>query len=367
VEIAFGAEFSSAPKTVDLAIPTQHHGIFSQETAMQRFRHTLLALLAFAAFGAAGDLAADEAGVAIAVHGGAGTITREEMTPKREQAFRAKLEEAVRTGHAVLADGGTSLAAVQAAINIMEDSPLFNAGKGAVFNAQGQNELDASIMDGATLNAGAVAAVHRIRNPIDLAISVMTDSKHVMMIGDGAELFAEEQGFEFVDPAYFHTEERWQRLQEQRAKESAGLTSDDGFFSTVGAVALDRQGNLAAGTSTGGMTNKRYGRVGDSPIIGAGTYASNDSCAVSATGHGEYFIRYVVAYEICSRVAGGASVAEAGEQVINGVLARVGGDGGVIIMGPDGSIAMPHNTPGMYRASIDSEGSLFIGIYGDEP
>jgi beta-aspartyl-peptidase (threonine type) len=310
---------------------------------------------------------AGEAGrVAIAIHGGAGTISPAEMTPEREQAFRSKLEEAVTAGHSVLSAGGTSLSAVTAAINVMEDSPLFNAGKGAVFNAAGQNELDASIMDGASLEAGAVAAVHRIRNPIDLALRVLTDSRHVMMIGDGAEQFAAEQGFEFVEPGYFHTEHRWEALQKARARESAGSPQDGGFYSTVGAVALDGAGNLAAGTSTGGMTNKRWGRVGDSPIIGAGTYADNDSCAVSGTGHGEYFIRWVVAYNICNRVAAGATVAEAGEAVVNDLLVEVGGEGGVIIMDAQGNIAMPHNTPGMYRASIGPDGELFIGLYGGQ-
>jgi beta-aspartyl-peptidase (threonine type) len=304
--------------------------------------------------------------VAIAIHGGAGTISREDMTPERDQAFRAKLEEAVRAGHGVLIGGGSSIEAVRTAINVLEDSPLFNAGKGAVFNAAGQNELDASIMDGATLNAGAVAAVHHIRNPIDLALKVMTDSRHVLLIGDGAEQFAVEQGFELVDPGYFHTDHRWEALQKARALESAGRPVEVRLYSTVGTVALDSHGNLAAGTSTGGMTNKRYGRVGDSPIIGAGTYADNRSCAVSGTGHGEYFMRWVVAYNTCNRVASGASVAAAGDQVINGILARVGGEGGVIVMDARGNIAMPHNTPGMYRASIDTGGRLFVGIHGDE-
>jgi beta-aspartyl-peptidase (threonine type) len=304
--------------------------------------------------------------VAIAIHGGAGTINRADMTPERERAFRETLEQAVRAGHGVLAGGGSSLEAVRSAINIMEDSPLFNAGKGAVFNAAGQNELDASIMDGATLNAGAVAAVHHIRNPIDLALKVMTHSQHVMMIGDGAEQFAREQGFELVDTGYFHTDHRWEALQRARAKDSAGIPPKAAFFSTVGTVALDSRGDLAAGTSTGGMTNKRWGRVGDSPIIGAGTYADNESCAVSATGHGEFFIRHVVAFNICNRVAQGATVAEAGNQVINGVLVEAGGEGGVIIMDARGNIAMPHNSAGMYRASIDTNGELFIGIYGDE-
>jgi beta-aspartyl-peptidase (threonine type) len=334
--------------------------------AMNGFKTTLLFCLVLLPAHFVHAASGEPGPVAIAIHGGAGTMNREDMTPEREQAFRSKLEEAVGAGYRVLAGGGTSLVAVTTAINILEDSPLFNAGKGAVFNAAGQNELDASIMDGATLNAGAVAAVHRIRNPIDLALKVMTDSKHVMMIGDGAEKFAEEQGFDFVDTGYFHTDHRWQSLQKAKGAESAGLQPEHHFFSTVGTVALDQHGNLAAGTSTGGMTNKRWGRVGDSPIIGAGTYADNDSCAVSGTGHGEYFIRYVVAYNICSRVAAGLPVTVAGDQVINNVLVKAGGEGGVIIMDAAGNIAMPHNTAGMYRASINAEGEVFVGIYADE-
>ena len=321
------------------------------------------AALAAATF-AAGVLA-ENAPVAIAIHGGAGTLSREEMSPEREAAYRQKLTEAVRAGHAVLVAGGASLDAVTTAIRILEDSPLFNAGRGAVFNAMGQNELDASIMDGATLDAGAVAAVQRIANPIDLARRVMTDSKHVMLIGEGAEEFAREQGFAFVDAAYFYTERRWRQLQEARQRETAGVVDDASWYSTGGAVALDSDGNLAAGTSTGGMTNKRHGRVGDSPIIGAGTYADNDSCAVSATGHGEYFIRHVAAYRICSLIADGATAAEAGRSVIHGRLAAAGGDGGVIILDGDGNIAMPFNTSGMYRASIDTAGALHVAIFPD--
>ncbi|NIM68910.1 MAG: hypothetical protein GTN86_00215 [Xanthomonadales bacterium] len=326
---------------------------------------SILGMLAAAMAGMAS--AAEPAPIAIAVHGGAGTISRELMTPQREQAFRTKLEEAIRAGHGVLTAGGTSLEAVTRAIRILEDSPLFNAGKGAVFNAAGQNELDASIMDGASLDAGAVAAVHRVRNPIDLALRVMTHSKHVMLIGEGAEQFAREQGFELVDPGYFHTEDRWQELQAAKARELTRHRDPEKWLSTVGAVALDRAGNLAAGTSTGGLTNKRWGRVGDSPIIGAGTYANNDSCAVSATGTGEFFIRHVVAHSICVRVAGGEDVASAANAMVNEVLAAAGGDGGVIAMDGKGNIAMPHNTPGMHRASIDRNEVLFVGIYRDEP
>ncbi len=308
-----------------------------------------------------------EAPVAIAIHAGAGTIRREHLDAEREAAIRAKLAEAVEAGHAILVEGGTSVEAVRGAVNVLEDSPFFNAGRGAVFNAEGVNELDASIMDGGTLNAGAVAAVRNIANPIDLALRVMIASRHVLLIGDGARQFAEEQGFAFVDDEYFHTDYRWRQLQEAKAAESAGRAADaPPWFSTVGAVALDRRGNLAAGTSTGGLTNKRWGRVGDSPIIGAGNYADNAACAVSATGAGEYFIRYVVAHSICEGVRGGASIEAAAGRLIHDVLAPVGGSGGVIAMDARGNIAMPHNTPGMYRASITTDGKRYVGIYGDE-
>ncbi|HEX7118167.1 MAG TPA: isoaspartyl peptidase/L-asparaginase, partial [Longimicrobiales bacterium] len=265
--------------------------------------------------------------IAIAIHGGAGTIRRGDMTPEAEKAYRAKLEEALRAGYAVLEDGGTSLDAVVAAITVMEDSPLFNAGKGAVFTNAGTNELDAAIMDGATLRAGAVAGVKTVKNPILLARAVMERSPHVMLAGAGAEAFAAEQGLELVDPEYFFTQHRWDALQRIKAEEAGKPVSepqgpqaffpDDRKFGTVGAVALDRHGNLAAGTSTGGMTNKRWGRIGDSPIIGAGTYANNASCAVSATGHGEYFIRNVVAHDICARVEyGGQTLEEAANYVV---------------------------------------------------
>lgn len=325
---------------------------------------TILCLLAYSL--GATEITPEHRPVAIAIHAGAGTIQREEMAPERESAIRAKLSEAVTAGHAVLKGGGSSLAAVQAAVNVLEDSPFFNAGKGAVFNAEGVNELDASIMDGATLNAGAVAAVRSIRNPIDLALKVMTESPHILLIGEGAEQFAREQGFEFVEPDYFYTDHRWRQLQESKARDSAAARVDPAaWYSTVGAVALDSAGNLAAGTSTGGLTNKRWGRVGDTPIVGAGNYANNASCAVSATGTGEYFIRYVVAYSICEGVRGGSSIEESASHLIHEVLAPIGGSGGVIAMDPRGNIATPHNTPGMYRASIDTSGKLSVGIYGD--
>jgi len=308
--------------------------------------------------------------VAIVIHAGAGTIKREDMSAQREAEIRAKLEQAIRAGYQVLQSGGSGLSAVTTTINIMEDSPLFNAGKGAVFSSAGQNELDASIMDGATLNAGAVASVRRIRNPINLALKVLTNSRHVLLMGDGAEQFAVEQGIELVDPSYFHTDHRWQQLQDRKAAETTMTSprSEDkqSWYSTVGTVVLDQAGNLAAGTSTGGLTNKRWGRVGDTPIIGAGNYANNETCAVSATGTGEYFIRYVVAFSICERVRAGQSISEAAGTLIHDVLLQAGGDGGVIAMDSKGNIATPHNTAGMYRASINIDGELFIGIYSDE-
>jgi len=311
-------------------------------------------------------LAAEPSPVAIAIHAGAGTIIREDLSDEKDREIRAKLEQAIRAGHMVLLDGGSSLNAITAAVNIMEDSPLFNAGKGAVFNSAGENELDASIMDGATLNAGAVAGVRHIRNPINLALKVLTESRHVLLMGDGAEQFAREQEIEMTDPAYFRTEHRWQQLQEKKAAETAMQTPAQSWYSTVGTVALDSAGNLAAGTSTGGLTNKRWGRVGDTPIIGAGNYANNESCAVSATGTGEYFIRYVVAHSICVRVSAGQSITQAADALIHDVLAPAGGDGGVIAMDAQGNIAMPHNTKGMYRASISTSGEIFVGIYSDE-
>ncbi len=309
--------------------------------------------------------------VAIVIHGGAGTITRTSMTDAKEASIRAVLKASIQAGYQALSDGAPGTEAVTAAINVMENSPLFNAGKGAVFNAAGKNEMDASIMEGAGLNAGAVASVSHIKNPINLALKVMTDSEHVMLIGEGAEEFARQQGFEMMDPSYFFTDFRWQQLQRIKAKEAAyektsQQDQQDRWFSTVGAVVLDRQGNLAAGTSTGGTANKRWGRVGDSPIIGAGTYANNNSCAVSATGQGEFFIRYVVAYNICNRVELGTPLAEAADTVINGVLVKAGGEGGVIAMDRDGNITTPFNSEGMYRASIDTDGKMTISIYRDD-
>lgn len=308
---------------------------------------------------------------AIAIHGGSGIVTRSEMSAEREAALRDVLEASVKAGHQLLLAGASSLQAVQAAVNVMEDSALFNAGQGAVFNADGEHELDASIMAGASLDAGAVAAVRHIKNPIDLALKVMTDSPHVMLMGDGAEAFARQHGFEMVEQAYFDTEFRREQLRKIQAREAAetARAADNGrdeFFSTVGAVALDKDGNLAAATSTGGTANKRFGRVGDSPIIGAGTYADNAGCAVSGTGHGEFFMRYVVAYNICNRVALGASVQDAANAVVNDVLVKAGGEGGAIVIDREGNIAMSFNTEGMYRASIDVNGELTVAIYRAE-
>jgi beta-aspartyl-peptidase (threonine type) len=316
---------------------------------------------------------ADESGapVAIAIHAGAGTISKKDFSVDKEREIRETLEKAVRAGYEVLNSGGSSLDAVTGAITILEDSPHFNAARGAVFNAEGKNELDASIMDGSDLNAGAVAAVHNVRNPVLLARKVMTDSAHVMLMGAGAEQFGRDHDITFEDDEYFFTEYRWQQLQKAKANDNGETTflseTPDQWFSTVGAVALDSRGNLAAGTSTGGMTNKRWGRVGDSPIIGAGTYADNRSCAVSATGHGEYFIRATVTRDICARVQyTGVSLAEAADQVVNKELVEMGGSGGIIALDPQGNIALTFNTPGMYRASVDTNGKVMVAIYRDE-
>lgn len=304
--------------------------------------------------------------MAMVVHGGAGTITRAEMSPELEKEYRTMLEKALLTGHAILLDGGSSLDAVEATIRIMEDSPLFNAGKGAVFTHAGTNELDASIMNGKTMQAGAVGAVTIVRNPISAARAVMEHSPHVMMIGRGAELFATEQGLEIVDPSYFWTERRWKQLQKRLTK-AASMDGPPEYLGTVGVVALDLDGNLAAGTSTGGMTDKRFGRVGDSPIIGAGTWARNETCGVSGTGHGEYFIRYGVAQEISALMEyKGLSVREAAESVVMKTLVEAGGTGGVIAMDAKGNIAMPFNTEGMYRGYIRADGKPHTFIYADE-
>jgi len=312
---------------------------------------------------------------AIVIHGGAGTILKENMTSEKEATYRSKLEEAIRVGYNILKDGGSSLDAVQKTINILEDSPLFNAGKGAVFTNAETNELDASIMDGKTLNAGASASTKTVKNPIDLARAIMENSPHVMLSGEGAEAFAIEQGIEMVDYGYFFTENRYQSLQRSKEKEGDEKNNKmaidrpeikDSKFGTVGCVALDKDGNLAAGTSTGGMTNKRWGRIGDSPIIGAGTYANNNTCAVSSTGWGEFFIRALVAHDISALMEyKGLSIQEAAKEVIQKKVPDLGGDGGIIAVDKYGNMVMEFNTAGMYRASIDDQGELYIGIYKD--
>lgn len=304
---------------------------------------------------------------ALVIHGGAGTMSRKDLSPEREQAIRAAMNQALDAGNAVLKSGGSARDAVTATIVVLEDSPYFNAGKGAVFNHDGVNELDASIMDGGTLEAGAVAGVHRAKNPILLARAVMEHSKHVMLVGDGAEAFGKTiPGIEFVEPSYYYTPERWQQLQDAKAEESAGATKPpSAHFGTVGAVALDVHGHLAAATSTGGMTNKKWGRVGDSPIIGAGTYA-NANCAVSGTGWGEFYIRLNVAADICARVAyRGDSLQSAADEVVMKRVPALGGDGGAIAMDAHGNIAMPFDTEGMYRGWINPDGTRGTAIFKD--
>ena len=311
----------------------------------------------------------------ILIHTGAGNFTVESLG-EREAPMRAAMTAALSAGHAVLARGGSSLDAVEAAIVILEDSPHFNAGKGAVFTHIGTNELDSSIMDGRTRQAGAVAGLTHVKNPVRLARLVMEKSPHVMMVGDGAEAFARDQGgIELVDEKYFYTERAWTLLQRALEQEKTGPQSvvtpvawqKLDYFGTVGAVALDQQGNLAAATSTGGMTNKRYGRVGDSPIIGAGTYASNASCAISATGHGEYFIRYTVAHDICARVEyQGMAVQAAADAVVRDVLRKAGGEGGVIGLDRAGNVAVSLNVTGMGRGYMGADGTAQIAFAADE-
>jgi len=299
---------------------------------------------------------------AIAVHGGAGDIPPAELTAEREAEYRRGLEQALRAGQRILAAGGPAIDAVVAAVQVLEDDPLFNAGRGAVIAANGICELDASLMEGRELRAGAVTGLRHVRSPIGLARLVMEKSPHVMLAGQGAEEFALEQGLEPVANRYFVTERRQRELAAAMLAESAAPYRES-LMGTVGAVALDAAGDLAAATSTGGMTAKRWGRVGDSPVIGAGTYAANDCCAVSATGHGEFFIRATVAHEIASLVRyAGKSAAEAADIVVHQQLRRMGGAGGVIVVGRDGSIAMPYNSRGMLRGSIDLQGQLLTAI-----
>ena len=300
----------------------------------------------------------------IVIHGGAGTLPRAEMSGEAERKYRAALSEAIDQGYAVMQDGGTSLDAVTRAVMLLEDNPLFNAGRGSVFTLDGRNEMDASIMEGRTLQAGAVCGLTRIRNPVELARAVMEKSEHVMLAGAGAEEFAASQGVSFVPPSYFHTPERWRQLERIRAGEFGLSGHTISHVGTVGAVALDTHGHLAAATSTGGMTGKRFQRIGDSPIIGAGTYADDRSCAVSATGHGEVFIRAAVAHDICARMRfGGLSVGEAARQVIFGELAALGGEGGVIAIDAHGEIAMEFNSEGMFRAARKAGEETQIAIY----
>ena len=322
---------------------------------------------------------------AIVVHGGAGVIERKDLTPEQDKAYRAAMARVTEAGAAVLRKGGSALDAIEAAIRFMEDDPLFNAGRGAVFAADGRNELDSSIMDGRTLAAGAVADVTRTRHPISLARAVMEHSPHVFLVGDGADAFAKSRGLEQVDPSFFFTERRWRSLVRElekqqlpipprppgapRASEArAALAHDEGKHGTVGVVALDEHGNIAAGASTGGTTAKRWGRVGDSPVIGAGTYASNAACAVSATGTGEYFIRLTVARTICALVQyKGMGLQAAADEVIQKELTAMQGDGGVIAIAPDGQMAWSFNTSGMYRARLADGQPLVVGIYKDDP
>ena len=321
----------------------------------------------FFALATAAAVAEDHA-VAIAIHGGAGTLERVAMDPDKESQYRRFLEELVSDGHDQLNEGHPGLDVVVNIIQKMEASPLFNAGRGAVLTWEGNHELDASIMHGGTLDAGAVAGVTTVRSPIALARSVMESSPHVMLSREGAEEFALEQGYEVIDPSYFDTDTSRKALEDFRNDSQANALADTSHkFGTVGVVVLDAQGHLSAGTSTGGMTGKRWGRIGDSPVIGAGTYADDRSCAVSATGHGEFFIRYAVAHDICARVRyAGASLAEAANAVVQDELVQAGALGGVIAMNQAGEIVFSFNTPNMIRAGIDTKGNKQVALFGDE-
>ncbi len=304
-------------------------------------------------------MTSDRPEFALAIHGGAGVITKDQLSENQEQAYRKALDQALDIGKEILAAGGTAIDAVVEVVVFLENDSLFNAGKGAVFNHEGLNEMDASIMDGSNLNAGAVAGVTSIKNPILAARAVLEQSEHVFLTGKGAEEFATKHGIDTVDAAYFRTDRRWKSLQ--RILDDDGnrveLDHHDQKHGTVGAVALDKRGHLAAATSTGGMTNKRYNRVGDSPIIGAGTYADDATCAVSSTGHGEYFIRHAVAYDISAQMKyAGKTLKEAGDHTINNTLLKAGGTGGIIALDKDGNIHMPFNTEGMYRGYVTSAG-----------
>lgn len=312
----------------------------------------------------------------LVMHGGAGTILKKNMTPEKEAAYRETMTKALQTGYDALKSGKSSLDAVEVAIHVLEDSPLFNAGKGAVFTHEGKNEMDAALMDGKTLKAGAIAGVTVIRNPISAARAVMEKSEHVMMAGKGAEAFAKQAGLTIVDPSYFYTEDRWRGLQQAIKQDSMkavldhdkkaiklGTINPDFKFGTVGAVALDKAGNLAAGTSTGGMTNKRYGRIGDAPIIGAGTYANNATAGISGTGWGEFYIRTVLAHDLSAMMEyQKLSVQEASKKVID-KMGKLGGDGGLIALDKNGHVAMEFNTAGMYRGTVTEDGKISVEIY----
>lgn len=301
----------------------------------------------------------------IALHGGAGTILKANLTAEQDRAYRDIMAEALTVGYHVLDSGGSAIEAVAQAIVIMEDSPLFNAGKGSVFTHKGHNEMDASIMDGRDLNAGAVAGVRHVKNPILLAAKIMQDSPHVMLSGEAAEVFAKSQGLALVEPAYFFTQRRWDALERVKASEAAEQpTKPADKHGTVGVVARDRAGNLAAGTSTGGMTNKRFGRIGDSPIIGAGTYASNNSCAVSATGHGEYFIRGTIARDVSAYMElGNMQLQAAANRAIQSKLTSMGGTGGIVSLDAQGNVAFSFNTSGMYRGMMQQADQPMVAIY----
>jgi len=303
-------------------------------------------------------------GFALALHGGAGTLQRGDMDKEREASYRAGLRRALIAGRDVLTDDGSALDAVTEAVRALEDDPLFNAGRGAVFTRTGTQEMDAAVMDGREHRAGAVAGIFGPKNPVLAARAVMERSPHVLLIGSGAVAFCREAGLEFAEPDYFFTEARWRALQDMLAE--AGGDDEARRHGTVGAVALDRAGNLAAATSTGGMTGKLPGRVGDSPIIGAGTFADNATCAVSATGHGEFFIRYAVAHEIAARIAHARQPLAAAAEAVVSKLGQVGGSGGVVAVGRDGSVALPFNCAGMYRGYVQDDGIVYTAIY-DEP
>lgn len=340
-----------------------------------RFCYFLFAVLGMHLFSPA--MAQQKSSYVLVIHGGAGTILKKNMTPEKEAAYKASLKQALTTGYRILQSGGSSLDAVEATVKVLENDSLFNAGKGAVFTHEGRNELDAAIMNGKTRAAGAVAGVTTVKNPVSAARAVMEKSEHVMMVGPGAEKFAKEAGLEIVDPSYFRTESRWKDLQKALHEDSVaaaksnaytnpgkfGIKNKDYKFGTVGAVALDQQGNLAAATSTGGMTDKKYGRIGDSPIIGAGTYANNQTAAISCTGWGEYYIRNVVAYDLSALIEyKGLSVQQAGNAVIKKV-GDMGGDGGLIALDKKGNMTMSFNTEGMYRGAITKDGKIEIAIY----